>query len=317
MATKLFETSIVKCLIDTDKHKPIVKYGDETFVLGKYTQQDIFYTCLNSPFPGSSTYEADHPIWDCWVGDNLSPKEGWKTDSILQAAIRNWFYMICYNEYQVVVNPDNKDVDTLDRLYIRYNNKWLKALNELPYNAFDVAQEVLNRFTVSKLAPRVTAISGNKVMSIMEESGLDFTDGVYCPMGGFNGIPDGVQRWAKRYGKQVEIEVYDINPIFCEYFGYKQRDVTAQHIETDKTVIVCSPFSSKDEHWKGTPDVNAAGINTYCGFQEWCYIITEYIKAPNYIFIGPTKASKNSVGLFSKATGVAYYPEYINGAYRN
>lgn len=309
---KQFKNDKVDCNYNTENFRPIVNELDDTICFG-YTQQQVLDLCLTQPFPGSSTYEPNHPIWLGYSGNCKTPLDAWKDEKLLKQAIRNWFYMMCFNEIMIAFNPDNRTPEKINSLYIRYNEQWGKAL--INWNVLTICQQVVNRFTVAKIAPRVTAISSNKVLQFMEESKLDFSCGVYCPMGGFNGIPEGVEKWAKKHNKQVDIEVYDINPIFCKYFGYIQRDVTAQHIKTNKTVIVCSPFGDKDEKWVGTPEINAAGLNTYMGFHNWCAVITKYIEAPKYIFIGNTKESKNNTGLFSKSSGVAWYPEYIDGCY--
>lgn len=307
----IFENDKVKCEYDEETFRPVVKELDNTICFG-YKQQEILDLCLTQPFPGSTTYEPDHPIWLGYSGSNKTPLDAWTDENILKKAIRNWFYMICLNEVMIKYNPDNRTPEKLKDLYVRYNNKWGKAL--LDWNEKAIAMEVLNRFTVAKLAPRVTAISGNNVLKILEDNNIDISNGCYSAMSGFGGIPEGVQRWAKKHNKQIEIECYDINPIFCEYFGWIQRDITAQHIKTDKTVICCPPYGINDEKWIGTPEINNAGLSTYCGFFEWCKIICEYIEAPEYILIGPNTYSKNSTGLFSKkSNGSSYYPEFRYG----
>lgn len=310
---KIFQNDKATFKYDENIMRPIVEELDNT-VCFNWSQNNVLNLCLKESFPGSSTYSADHPIWRGSVGNYLSPIEGWRDKKVLIKAIRNWFYMISMDELMLKFNPDNRTKESLDSLYTSYNNRWGKALLEHDNNM--IAQYVLNRFTVAKLAPKVTALSSSKVLQIMEESNLDFSCGVYSCCSGFGGIPEGAKKWAKKYNKNVEIETYDINPVFCNYYGWQVRDVTAQVVKTDKIVICCPPYGPNDEHWDDTPDINAAGLDTYCGFHKWCSIISKYIDAPNYVFIGPTKENKNkSTGLFAKTSGVAYYPEYINGCF--
>lgn len=299
---------------DTETIRPIVKDLDDTMAFG-YKQKDILDICLNEPFPGSSTYPPDHPIWTGYSGKCKTPLEAWKDESCLIKAIRNWMYMMVFNELMLQFNPDNRTQENLDSLYTSYNKRWGKALIEHDNNM--IAQYVLNRFTVAKIAPRVTALSASKVLKIMEESGLDFSVGVYVPCAGFGGIVEGAKLWAKKYKKEVETEAYDINPRFCEYYGWIQRDFTAQHIKTDKIVVCCPAYSENDECWEDTPEINAAGITNYGGFHQNCKLITEYVQTDaGYIFVGPTRQSKNSCGLFSKRTSNdMFYPEYIKGCY--
>lgn len=296
-----------------ENNRPIVKEDDNTICFGYY-QKDIFELCYDSPFPGSSTYPANHVIWTGYSGKCLSPLEAWSKIDILKKAIRNWFYIICLNDFMITYNPDNRPPEKIRDLYVRYNENWGKALKQ--WDELEICRYVLNRFTVAKLAPRVTALSPNLVYKFMTESGLDFKNGVYCPMAGFGGIIEGSKKWLKDHNINADVEAYDINEKFCNYFSWSVRDVTAQHIETNKVVIVCPPYGPNDERWLNTPDKNKAGLDTYMGFHNWCKIITEYVKAPNYIFIGPTKENKNkSTGLFAKTSGVAWYPEYINGCF--
>lgn len=316
---QIFKNDKVQCLFNTETVRPIVKDLDDTLAFG-YRQQDVLDICLKESFPGSSTYEPDHPIWTGYSGNCKTPLEAWKDETCLIKAIRNWFYMLCMNEIMLHFNPDNRTQEKLDSLYTAYNNRWGKALLEHDNNM--IAQYVLNRFTVAKIAPRVTALSANKVLKIMDEAveaGLSFETGIYCPMGGFNGIPTGAREWLKKHNINAEVEAYDVNPRFCEYYGYTQRDVTAQIVKTDKVVVCCPPYGdgNSDEHWVDTPNTNAAGYSTYCGFHNWCKIITQYVQSTaGYVFIGPTKDSKNSCGLFSKkASNDNFYPEYKFGCY--
>lgn len=296
---------------DENAYRPVVTELDNTICFG-YRQQDVLDICLKEPFPGSSTYEPDHPIWTGSSGNCLTPLKAWKDEKCLIKAVRNWFYMMAFNELMMHFNPDNRTPEKLNSLYKRYNDNWGKALIEHDNNM--IAQYVLNRFTVAKIAPRVTALSANKVIKIMDESGLDFRNGVYAPCAGFGGIIEGANLWAKKHGFDIEIEAYDINPRFCEYYGWVQRDFTAQHIKTDKTVICCPAYSETDERWEDTPEINAAGLSNYGGFHQNCKLITSFIDAPYYIFVGPTRESKNSCGLFSKkASNDNYYAEYLHG----
>ena len=262
---KMFQNTAVKFEYNEETVRPVVKELDST-VCFCYTQEEVLNICLEQPFPGSKTYPSDHPIWTGYSGKNKTPLDAWKDKNILTQAIRNWFYMICFNELMIAFNPDNRIEDQLDKYYRRYNDKWGKSLIE--HNYINIAREVLNRFTVAKLAPKVTAITSSDVFNTLESNHIDISTGVYSPMSGFNGIPEGAMKWAKKHNKNIDIECYDINPVFCNYFGYTQRDVTAQHIITEKTVICCPPYSNKDEKWIDTPDTNAAGLYTYCGFLE-------------------------------------------------
>lgn len=242
--------------------------------------------CLESFFPGTKKWPADHPIWDCNVAGKISPKEAWNNPQMLIKAIDNLY-------------------DILRKSIFSYTDWVQKVQNALCNMNDEILEIVLYRFTIAKIAPKVTALMPTTFINIIEKSNIDISSGIYCPMAGFGGIVEGAKRYYKKYNINADVEAYDINPIFCKYYGWQQRDVLAQHIKTDKIVFVCPPFGPNTERWKGTPD------SMYYEFKEWVKLIKEYIKAPNYIFVGPELNNKNNdCGLFAKKYGIQWYPEY-------
>lgn len=258
---------------------------EKIFGISKYK---VLKFCIASSFPGTNKWEANHPIWDCNIAGKISPKEAWTNPEYLIKAIDNLYSML------------EKELFT--------NIKWVLQIQDCLYNMdHKLLEVILYRFTIAKIAPKVTALMPTTFERIIEMSGIDISSGIYCPMAGFGGIIEGAKRYYKKHNINADIEAYDINPIFCKYYGWKQRDVLAQHIKTDKIVFVCPPFGLNTERWKGTPD------NMYYEFEEWVKLIKEYIDAPNYIFVGPEiNSNKNVCGLFSKKYGIQYYPEYSN-----
>lgn len=270
-----------------------------------YSKLHVFVTCRDfvKDFPGTNKWPANHPIWDCNIAGNKSPKEAWYDDQLLISAIDNLFWIT------------NKSIE---------EEKYLDFVERI-YNAFGIggitlAREVLNRFTIAKICPKVTALAPSTFEKIIEESNIDISNGIYCPMAGFGGIIEGAKRVLhKKYKKSKEeikdlIEAYDINLDFCNYYGWKQRDVLSSKIKTNKIVVVCPPFGTKTEQWPGTPmERNDKFKTNYLDFHDWCKAIKEYIDSPNYIFIGPEiKDNKpnQKCGLFKKKIGIQWYPEY-------
>jgi len=235
--------------------------------------------CLNSEFPGTDKWPAAHPIWDCWLPGHKSPKEAWKDKKLLERAVNNliWMYERSKNKYPKFVEKINDAVND--------DSKILKC--------------ILDRFTIAKIAPKITALSPAMFYRCIE-SQYDLSNGVYCPMAGFGGIVEGCRRWYEKHNIDMcgKIEAYDINENFCQWYGWCRRDALAQKIKTEKTVIACPPFGKSFEHWKGTPD-EMSDIN----FERWIELIKEYVEAPDYIFFGPEK-SMNKNGLFCKTYGV-------------
>ena len=224
----------------------------------------------------------------------MTPKAAWKDEKMLVAAINNLFWIL------------NKSVNIGPVFYPDFAADIEKAFKE---GGVALCRKVLTRFTVAKLAPKVTALRAATFEQIIEQSGIDISRGVYCPMAGFGGIIEGCIRWFEDHGLEPAYEAYDINPNFCNYYGWKQRDALAQVVTTDKIVVACPPFGTKTERWEGTPDC------MYYDFHDWCKLLKEHIIAPNYIFIGsetydvvPTyKSGKTRTGLFRKKTSVQYH----------
>lgn len=261
------------------------------------TNKQVFDICRSSPFPGSEKWPADHPIWNCNVAGFLTPKAAWKDEKCLHAAVDNLFWIL------------DKSVNTGPKFYPEFAARIEKGFRE---GGVDLCRRVLIRFTVAKIAPKVTALRPTTFEQIIAESGIDISGGVYCPMAGFGGIVEGCKSWFRKRGLEPVYEAYDINPNFCKYYGWTQRDALAQVVTTDKIVVACPPFGTKTERWEGTPE------EMYYDFHDWCKLLKRQIKAPNYVLIGPEtydeiptyKSGKQRGGLFRKKIGIQYYHEY-------
>ena len=267
-------------------------------VLWGLSKKRVLEICREVGFPGSNKWPKEHPIWDCSVDKALTPRDAWENDALLMKAIDNLFW-ICHKSIH-----ENKYLDFL-------------AKHKASFESLDketIAKQVLVRFTMAKIAPKVTALQESRMLAILDESGVDLSCGCYCPMAGFGGIIRGCERWLKQHkiGPTGKIEAFDINPFFCQWYGWGQRDVLAQVVETDKICIACPPFGEHTERWKGTPS------NMYYECTEWADLIREHVKAPNYIFIGPETtdnanryaSGKKPSGLFAKKYGIQWMKEY-------
>lgn len=257
------------------------------------TEKIVDY-CLTQELPGNGKWPANHPIWDCNVGNKVSPRFAWSDRNYLEKAVKNIFYMLPKDE----------------KFRIRHIKELLNCQmldNRIVYASQKLLQMIQDRFTIAKITPKVTAISEYSVKKIIDESGIDISNGVYLPMAGFGGI----YRAVKSYG-DIDVETYDINEKFCHWYGWKQRDMLAQKVVTDKVCICCPPFGKKYEHWDGTPD-EMSDID----FKEWYKLIKKYVIAPEYIIIGPEidktgtgsnkgvdKDGKKQSGLFTKTVGI-------------
>lgn len=263
-------------------------------IFENYITEKIVDYCLTQDLPGNGKWPSNHPIWDCNVGNKVSPRFAWSNRNYLEKAVKNIFYMLPKDE--------------------KFKTRHIKELlncqmldNRIVYASQKLLQMIQDRFTIAKIAPKVTAISEYSVKKIIDESGIDISNGVYLPMAGFGGI----YRAVKSYG-DIDVETYDINEKFCHWYGWKQRDMLTQKVVTDKVCICCPPFGKKYEHWDGTPD-EMSDID----FKEWYKLIKKYVIAPKYIIIGPEidktgtgsnkgvdKDGKKQSGLFTKTVGI-------------
>ena len=265
------------------------------------TKEKLLEICMISPFPGNTRWEADHPIWDCNVAGHPTPRDAWADEKMVKKAIDNLYWIL------------DKSINIGPKFYPEFAERHKQAFEA---GGADLLRCVLTRFTVAKIAPKVTALRPATFEQIIEQSGIDLSSGVYCPMAGFGGIIEGAKRWFKKNGLPEDIEAYDINPNFCAHYGWKQRDALAQVVKTDKVLIACPPFGTETERWKGTPE------EMYYDFEDWCELLKKHVIAKDYIFIGPEKqdvipkyqSGKERHSLFRKKVGVMYYPEYSVGS---
>lgn len=275
--------------------------NSQDYLFGIHIEQ-VIKDCYSYPFPGSKKWDKDNPIWDCYVGEKgISPKKAWKNIKYIRKAVENLYSIV---QYSINKNKYERFVYNIRQCFIEaYQNNNFEPL----------AMAILVRFTVAKIAPKVTALMPSAFERILEESKIDISNGIFCPMAGFGGIIIGAKAYYNKHKINAEVEAYDINENLCNYYGWTKRDVLAQKIQTDKIVFVCPPFGPNTERWPGTPN------NMYYDFHDWVKLIKEHVIAPNYIFVGPELKNNNRYksgikpsGLFAKKYGIQWYPEYSN-----
>lgn len=287
----------------------------------KVTEEQLIEWCLNNEFPGNSKWTSNHPIWKCYIPEQKSPYNAWYDEKCIRKAVKNMFQTLdrCINE-----NKENsfvkRHLDALNSCVIE-NDKIVSSDKKL-------LELILARFTIAKIASKVTAISPSDCIKIFNESGINFDNynGIYVPMAGFGGIVEGYKRWIKKnnsikYNENIlNIEAYDINKSFCDWYGWKQRDILESIVETDKICIVCPPFGKNYEHWvDSSVDGVSQDIIDYMAditFIEWYKLIKKYVKAPAYIIIGPELSSNGRdvakcSNLFKKRVGIQLWTDEL------
>ena len=284
----------------------------------KITEEQLIEWCLNNPFPGNNKWEANHPIWKCYVPGQSSPYDAWYNKKCVGKAVKNLFQTLdrCINE--------SKE-DSFVKRHLCVINSCIIENNKIISSDKRLLELVLARFTIAKIASKVTAISPTDCMNIFDESGIDLSkyNGIYVPMAGFGGIVEGYKRWLKKndsIDKISNIEAYDINKSFCDWYGWKQRDMLESIIETDKVCIVCPPFGKNYEHWVDSSEdgISQNVINDMADitFIEWYSLIKKHVKAPAYIIIGPELSSNGRDvtkcgNLFKKRVGIQLWTDEI------
>ena len=287
----------------------------------KITEEQLIEWCLKNSFVGNSKWEANHPIWKCYVPGQPSPYDAWYNVKYITKAVKNLFKTLdrCISE--------NKEHNFVKRHIDAFNSCMIED-NKIISSDKRLLELVLARFTISKIASKVTALSPYDCVKILDESGIDLCkyNGIYVPMAGFGGIVEGYKRWLKKnnvidYDEKVSnIEAYDINKSFCDRYGWEQRDMLEFIIETDKVCIVCPPFGKNYEHWVDSCENgisqniidNMANIT----FIEWYSLIKKHVKAPAYIIIGPELSSNGRdiikySNLFKKRNGVQLWTDEL------
>ena len=282
------------------------------------TEEQLVGWCLNNPFPGNSKWAANHPIWKCYVPGQPSPYNAWYDEKCIRKAVKNLLQTLnrCINE--------NKE-DSFIKRHLDAINSCIIENNKIVNSDKRLLELVLARFTIVKIASKVTAISPTDCVRIFDESGVDLSkyNGIYVPMAGFGGIVEGYKRWVKEndsIDKISNIEAYDINKSFCDWYGWTQRDMLESVVETDKVCIVCPPFGKNYEHWVDSSEngISQDVIDDMADitFIEWYALIKKHVKAPAYIIIGPELSSNgrdtNKYGnLFKKHVGIQLWTDEL------
>ena len=303
------------------------KYCESDILFG-LSQDDVLKICLSSTFPGTKKWPANHPIWKCCVAGKKIPYNAWSDENSLKDAISNMFWILHVSLEKPIASYEKPNL----KLPTHYQN--------LKYGDFCLAHEiafseakngdptsllhkVLLRFTIAKIAPKVTALQESLFEKIIDEAGVDLRNGVYCPMAGFGGIVRGAKNWLDHHypgflEKQNHDFIYaaDVNEDFCNFYGWRQKDVLSEYVETNSIVIACPPFGNLTERFGNLDD------KFYFDFEDWCLLLKEHIKAPAYVFIGPEldkdKVSNDKIrfksgvkpnGLFRHKVQAVYRPD--------
>ncbi|MDR2436603.1 MAG: hypothetical protein LBD17_00810 [Endomicrobium sp.] len=207
----------------------------------------------------------------CWVGKNKSPWEAWTNYDLRFRAEENFAKQLGFG--------GNLLKKTLSGRY---------SINNL----------ILERFTIAKIAPRVTSMSKSEAKKWLLASGFDLSKGVYDPCGGFNGRKEACIELGIKY------ESYDVNPDLIRLVGHSYRDlITMDPVTTDKIVFTSPPWNDK-ECWPGSN-----GSITEIHEKEWWYeLIQRKVRAPHYILVnGAENESGRLSGLFGQRNKKVLY----------
>ena len=282
------------------------------------SENQLVKWCLKNPLPGNNKWDANHPIWRCYVPGQPSPYDAWNDEKCIRKAVKNMLKTIdrCIAE--------SKE-DSFVKRHLGALNSCVIENGEIVKSDNLLLELVLARFTIAKIASKVTAISPTDCMRIFDESNIDLSkyNGIYVPMAGFGGIVEGYKRWLKKndfnYNEKISnIEAYDINKSFCDWYGWDQKDMLQSIVETDKVCIVCPPFGKNYEHWvdssKNGTHQDIIDRMADITFIEWYGLIKKHIKAPAYIIIGPELSSNGRDiskcgNLFKKRVGIQLWTD--------
>ena len=163
-----------------------------------------------------------------------------------------------------------------------YGGNLLKRL----LNGKPINEMIVDRFTIAKIAPKISRKSYREIISEIKNSGLNYSNGIICPCAGFGGV----KQAAKELG--LSFEGYDLNEFLCKYFKYEQRDLlNSNPIITDKLCWASPPHEDKETWGDSIP------IET----KEWWYnkVQENIISSAGYVFSNRSDKTRNN-GLFGK-----------------
>lgn len=120
--------------------------------------------CTRNKLPGTDKWPADNPIWDCYIAGSLSPRVAWSKREYLKKAIDNLFW--------------------ITKKSIRTNKypEFVQRIKKSFKSDAGIMKEIQARFTIAKIAPKVTALMESKFLSIIEESKVDISCGIYLEL---------------------------------------------------------------------------------------------------------------------------------------
>lgn len=181
------------------------------------------------------------------------------------------------------------------------------ALNRLKYVGSCKASDILQGFSVTRKAPKVSVFRPSLAESLIKKY-LNNFDEIVDPFSGFSGRLIGAMNCGKRYiGKDInEKHVAESNEII-KYKNYQNCSVEIEDLlkkddtETYECLFTCPPYSGK-EHWNENNDE----VEKSC--DGWVDLCLEKYKCKKYLFVvDKTEKYKNYVvenlqdksGLFS------------------
>lgn len=156
------------------------------------------------------------------------------------------------------------------------------ALNRLNYvqhcNPFDI----INAFTVAKIAPKVSVFSVQRALDILKKYAAEYNS-IVDPFSGFSARMIASARLNKRYTgfdlneKHVQESNEIIKYLKLDSVSVSQQDILKKEdITIDECLFTCSPYGAK-EQW------NENEITKSC--DEWIDICLEKYRCKRYIFV--------------------------------
>ena len=158
------------------------------------------------------------------------------------------------------------------------------ALNRLKYVGHCKPSDILQGFSVTRIAPKVSVFKPKLAENLIKKYLNEFSE-IVDPFSGFSGRMIGSANCGKKYiGKDINKKhVAESNEII-KYKDYQNCSVYVEDIlkkedvETHECLFTCPPYGSK-EHWSKSCDE----IELSC--DEWIDVCLEKYKCKKYLFV--------------------------------
>lgn len=157
------------------------------------------------------------------------------------------------------------------------------ALNRLKYIGSCTANDILDGFSVTKTAPKVSVFKPKLAETLIKKYLNEFNE-IFDPFSGFSGRMLGTVKCNKTYiGQDINKDHVNESNEIIDFMGLQNCEINQQDIlqdveQTHECLFTCPPYGGK-EHWNENNDE----VEKSC--DEWIEICLQKYECKKYLFV--------------------------------